>query len=86
MNVSRSRTPAAYLDLLWNSIVVLNEAYPEPSRSELDKFAARACKFYHLAGAAGKAYPDFPWPYTDAVPCCAARIGQDTELVLRKLT
>ena len=57
MNVSRSRTPAAYLDLLWNSIVVLNEAYP-----------------------------DFPWPYTDAVPCCAARIGQDTELVLRKLT
>jgi hypothetical protein len=86
MNVSRSRTPAAYLDLLWDSIVVLNEAYPEPPRSVLDKFAARACRFYHLAGAAGKAYPDFPWPYTDAVPCCAARIGQDTELVLRKLT
>ena len=86
INVSRSRTPAAYLDLLWNSIVVLNEAYPEPPRSVLDKFAARACRFYHLAGAAGKAYPDFPWPYTDAVPCCAARIGHDTELVLRKLT
>jgi hypothetical protein len=85
LNVARTRTPAAYLDLLWNSVVVLNEAYPEPPRSVLDKFAAQACRFYHLAGAAGKAYPDFPWPYTDAVPCCAARIGQDTELVLRKL-
>ena len=86
MNVSRSRMLAAYLDLLWDLIVVLNEAYPEPPRSVLDKFAARACRFYHLAGAAGKAYPDFPWPYTDAVPCCAARIGQDTEFVWRKLT
>ena len=41
LNVARTRTPAAYLDLLWNSVVVLNEAYPQPPRSVLDQFAAR---------------------------------------------
>ncbi len=85
LNVARTRTPAAYLDLLWNSVVVLNEAYPQPPRSVLEQFAARRCRFYHLAGAAGTAYPDFPWPYTDAVPCCAARIDKSTELIVRKL-
>ena len=85
LNLARTRTPAAYLDLLWNSVVVLNEAYPAPPRAVLDQFAARECRFYHLAGAAGTAYPDFPWPYTHAVPCCAARIDQTTELVVRKL-
>ena len=85
LNVARTRTPAAYLDLLWDSVVILNEAYPQPARPVLEQFAARQCRFYHLAGAAGTAYPDFPWPYTDAVPCCAARINNDTELVVRKL-
>jgi hypothetical protein len=85
LNVARSRTPSSYLDLLWDSIVVLNEAYPAPPRAALEQFAARQCRYYHLAGAAGNAYPDFPWPYTDAVPCCAARIDKDTELVVHKL-
>jgi hypothetical protein len=85
INVASSRTPAAYLDLMWDSVVVLNEAYLGPHRSVLDQFDARKCSFYHLAGAVGKAYPRFPWPYTNAVPCCAAHIGQDTELVIRKL-
>jgi hypothetical protein len=85
LNVARTRTPTAYLDLLWNSVVVLNEAYPAPPRSVLEQFSARQCSYYHLAGAAGTAYPDFPWPYTDAVPCCAARIDKDTELVVHKL-
>jgi hypothetical protein len=52
LNLARTRTPAAYLHLLWSSVVVLNEAYPAPPRSVLEQFAARDCRFYHLAGAA----------------------------------
>lgn len=85
INVASSETLALYLGLLWNSLVVLNEVYPAPSRQVLERLSARNCRCYHLAGAVGDAYPDFPWPYAGAVPCCAARIGDETRLVVKRL-
>jgi hypothetical protein len=85
INVASSETLTLYLDLLWNSLVVLNEVYPAPSRQVLERLSARNCRCYHLAGAVGNAYPDFPWPYAGAVPCCAARITDETPLVVKRL-
>ena len=85
INVARSETLAAYLDLLWGSLVILNEVYPEPKPHILEKLAAMNCRCYHLAGAVGTAYPSFPWPYVGAIPCCAAQIDRETALIIRRL-
>ena len=86
INVARSGSLGLYLDLLWSSLVIINEAYPPPAQYVLDKLLALKCSCYHLAGAAAnKAYPDFPWSYAGAVPCCAAQITDETELILRRL-
>jgi len=85
INVARSETLALYLDLLWSSLVVLNEVYPPPGPRVLQRLSALGCSCYHLAGAVGTAYPDFPWPYAGAIPCCAAEIDADTPLIVRRL-
>jgi hypothetical protein len=85
INVARSDTLALYLDLLWSSLVVLNEVYPPPGPRLLQRLSALKCRCYHLAGAAGTAYPDLPWPYAGAIPCCAAQIDADTPLIVRRL-
>ncbi|SDR62467.1 hypothetical protein SAMN05519103_07961 [Rhizobiales bacterium GAS113] len=85
INVARTQTLAAYVDLLWSSLVVLNEAYPAPDQHVLQKLSALNCSCYHLAGAVGDAYPDFPWPYAGAIPCCAAQVDDGTALVVRRL-
>jgi hypothetical protein len=85
INVARSDTLALYLDLLWSSLVVLNEVYPPPGPRLLQRLSALKCRCYHLAGAAGTAYPDLPWPYAGAIPCCAAQIDAETPLVVRRL-
>jgi hypothetical protein len=51
----------------------------------LQRLSALKCRCYHLAGAAGTAYPDLPWPYAGAIPCCAAQIDADTPLIVRRL-
>ncbi len=85
INVARSETLALYLDLLWSSLVVLNEVYPPPGPRVLQRLSALGCSCYHLAGAVGRAYPDLPWPYAGAIPCCAAQIDADTPLIVRRL-
>jgi hypothetical protein len=86
INVARSDSLTLYLDLLWSSLVILNEAYPAPGQQVLEKLSALNCSCYHLAGAVGDSYPDFPWPYAGAVPCCAAQITDETALMVRRLT
>jgi hypothetical protein len=85
INVTRASTLELYVEMLWAGLVILNEAYPAPSRHILRKLSDLNCKLYHIAGAAGDAYPSFPGPYAGAIPCCAANITGETELVVRRL-
>jgi len=85
INVTRASTLELYVEMLWAGLVILNEAYPAPSRHILRKLSDLNCKLYHIAGAVGDAYPSFPGPYAGAIPCCAANITGETELVVRRL-
>jgi hypothetical protein len=88
INVARAGTLTTltlYLDLLWSSLVILNEAYPAPLPKVLEKLGALNCRCYHIAGAVGDSYPDFPWPYAGAIPCCAAQITDQTAVVVKRL-
>src|SRR5207248_1647278 len=48
INVASTETLTLYLGLLWNSLVILSEVYPAPSRQVLEKLAALNCRCYHL--------------------------------------
>lgn len=85
INVARAGTLELYAGLLWSSLVVLNEVYPTPARHVLRALSAMQCRLYHIAGAAGYALPAFPDAYAGAIPCCAAQIDGDTDVVVRRL-
>jgi hypothetical protein len=85
INVARAETLTLYLDLLWSSLVILNEAYPAPSPKILEKLGALDCRCYHIAGTVGDSYPNFPWPYAGAIPCCAGQITDQSAIVVKRL-
>lgn len=85
INISRSHALDYYTDLFWSGLVLLNEVYPEPGAYELKTITEKGCSAYHVVGIQGKAYPSFPNAYTGGIPCCAARISEDMQVIVKKL-
>ncbi|MBD2248700.1 hypothetical protein [Nostoc sp. FACHB-888] len=85
INISRSFVLSNYIPHVWRELVLLNEVYPEPSPKEVESYKEKGSSVYHLAGVKGRAYPSFPKGYSGAIPCCAAWMNQDIEVVLKKL-
>jgi hypothetical protein len=71
VDVARRGAIAQYIPQMWPGIVVLNEAFPCPSRRLVRQMAARGVKVFHLSGVAGSIIPPLPHGYENAVPCCA---------------
>ncbi len=85
INISRSHALAGYTSLFWPGLVLLNEVYPAPGEDELKIITEKGCLAYHVVGIQGKAYPSFPNAYTGGIPCCAARISADMQVIVKKL-
>jgi hypothetical protein len=85
INVARSGTLELYSELLWDSLVVLNEVYPTPPARVLRRLQSLRCRCYHIAGARGNSYPPFPAPYAGAIPCCASKIEGNTEILVTRV-
>ncbi len=85
INISRSHALDYYTDMFWPGLVLLNEVYPEPGADELKTITEKGCSAYHVVGIQGKAYPSFPNAYTGGIPCCAARISEDMQVIVKKL-
>ncbi len=71
LDISRRAVIDTYVDQLWPEIVLLNETYPEPSRSTLRRLKSNGVKILHISGVQGFTKPALPFGYADAVPCCA---------------
>lgn len=85
INISRKFVLSNYIPHIWRELVLLNEVYPEPSPKEVESYKEKGGSVYHLAGVKGRAYPSFPKAYSGAIPCSAAWMNQDIEVVLKKL-
>ncbi|WP_375500421.1 hypothetical protein [uncultured Nostoc sp.] len=85
INISRKFVLSNYIPQVWTELVLLNEVYPEPSPKEVESYKEKGGSVYHLAGVKGRAYPSFPKAYSGAIPCSAAWMNQDIEVVLKKL-
>ena len=85
INISRSHALAYYTNLFWPGLVLLNEVYPELGKDELKIITEKGCSAYHVVGIQGKAYPSFANAYAGGIPCCAARISVDMQVIVKKL-
>ena len=85
VNVSRNAILTDYLDQLWSGLILVNEVYPEPSRCELDALERKSIPAYHVVGAKALALPPFPKAYQGGIPCCAALMNDDMEVLVRRL-
>lgn len=72
LNISKKGALREYTPHLWPGAIVLNEVYPEPTKTELKIISERGAKCYHIVGAKGQAWPSFPRAYQGAIPCCAS--------------
>jgi hypothetical protein len=72
LDVSRHGAIEYYISQFWKELVVLNEVYPPPSKRAKRKMNEMGVRIFHIAGVAGKAFPDFPANYNGSIPCCAA--------------
>ena len=86
INISRKFVLSHYIPYIWDSLVLLNEVYPEPSQEEVQAFTAKGGAIYHIAGIEGKSYPSFPNAYANAIPCSAAWKSDNMQVVLKKLS
>jgi hypothetical protein len=85
INLTQKTALREYLPFFWKEIVLLNETYPEPSINELQILKSKSCEAYHVVGVKAKTYPSFPKAYKGGIPCCAAWLSPDMEVIIRKL-
>lgn len=71
---------------LWEGVVVLNEAYPEPDASTVAALRARGIAVHHVCGVEATSLPPFPGAYAGGVPCCAAREDPGLRTVVKTLS
>ncbi|MEH2076811.1 MAG: hypothetical protein V7K57_20825 [Nostoc sp.] len=65
---------------------MVNEVYPEPTGEELNKLITQGNRAYHIVGINADAYPPFPKAYKGGIPCCAARLSDEMDVIIRKIT
>lgn len=85
INIALNSALDEYLDLLWSEIVIINEVYPEPSLETVEELKKIGCRCYHIAGVKAKSIPSFPRAYQGGIPCCAAWLSEDMEVLLLEI-
>ncbi|OED37893.1 hypothetical protein AB833_21685 [Chromatiales bacterium (ex Bugula neritina AB1)] len=85
VDVSRRGAIRIYIDEMWDGLVILNETFPEPSKSTISLLDSKGVKIYHLSGVKGVVIPSLPHGYIDSVPCCAIHDSNEDTLPVLKL-
>lgn len=85
INATKKAVLKEYVSRFWPELVLLNEVYPEPSDEEIDALTKLGSPAYHVVGVEAKSYPPFPKAYAGAIPCCAARLSNNMQVVVKKL-
>jgi len=77
LNVTKKGALNQYIESFWKEVVVLNEVYPEPSESEIERIKKIGSRCFHIVGVEGKSWPPFPAAYFGGIPCCASYIPKN---------
>lgn len=85
INLTRRAALSQYLHRFWPELVLLNEVYPEPMVREVRALTEIGSPAYHLVGVRGRAYPRFPHAYAGGIPCCAAQLSGEMQVIVRQL-
>ena len=90
LNLTKKGALAEYVKYFWPGVVVVNEVYPEPSKSEVAVIKDKGACCYHIAGVKGRAWPAFPRGYQGGIPCCASFLPEKEgdgsfEVIVRKM-
>ena len=79
LNLTKKGALSEYIPHFWPGVVLVNEVYPEPSKSEVADIRAKGAYCYHIAGVKAKAWPAFPRGYQGGIPCCASFLSDKEE-------
>lgn len=85
VNVASAEAIAEHIDRMWPEMVILNEAYPDPSPETADRVRKRGCSLYHLSGFVGGTIPPFPLAYAGSIPCCAGVEHANAAVLIKSL-
>ncbi len=85
INLTKKHALKSYLDLFWKELVLLNETYPEPAKDEIEKLSKIGSPVFHVVGIRAASLPSFPKAYKGGIPCCAARISEEMEVLVKQL-
>lgn len=90
LNLTKKGTLGEYVPYFWPEVVVVNEVYPELSKTEVSAIKAQGASCYHISGVKGNAWPAFPRGYQGGIPCCASFLpdkeeGDTFEVIVRQL-
>jgi len=85
VNLTRKAVLANYLHLFWPELVLVNEVYPEPKPGEIQELTARGSAAFHIVGLKARSYPKLPRAYQGGIPCCAGRLTDDMEVIVKRL-
>lgn len=85
VNVSNRKALDLFIDRLWPEIILLNEVYPEPSRTQRRHLHEAGIAAYHVVGVEAFVLPSMPKAYSGGIPCCAAWPAEDLTPIVRRL-
>ena len=85
INLTKKHALKSYLALFWKELVLLNETYPEPAKDEIEKLSKIGSPVFHVVGIKAVSMPSFPKDYRGGIPCCAARISENMEVLVKQL-
>jgi hypothetical protein len=83
INLTKKHALKSYLALFWKELVLLNETYPEPAKDEIEKLSKIGSPVFHVVGIKAVSMPSFPKAYRGGIPCCAARISENMEVLVK---
>ncbi len=85
IDVARKGALEEHIANFWNGMIFLNETYPSPKKGTIQKLKNLGIPCYHVTGVAAKAFPKFPGPYANGVPCCALITDKNLQAVVKAL-
>jgi len=82
-------TQPGFIEKQWQMFpcgsIILNEVYPAPNLEVVSRLEENGVKVFHVAGLPGRMLPRMPGEYKDAIPCCAAKPGGVSDVIVKRI-
>lgn len=85
IDVARKGALEEHIENFWEGMLFLNETYPAPNRALINRLKSMKIPSYHVSGVSARAFPSFPGPYSNGVPCCALINDSNLKALVKRL-